>query len=141
MSSSNDAEEINENQFITLDFFKTDQTITDSQDDNTLLRIIKSSNNEVKKELKTVVDDITAIEGTKFFGRAQDVTMTLAISQKLRDINHMYDEAKKVKDEYDSQIETLKGDVRAIAPKRTSLEVVTRTVPFEDDYFANRHLP
>lgn len=138
---SSDSEEINQNQFITLDFFKTDQKFTDNQDDDTLLRIVKSANNEVKKELKTVVDDITAIEGTKFFGKAQDTTMTLAISMKLRDINHMYDEAKKVKDEYDSQIETLKGDVRAIAPKRTSLEVVAREVPFEDDYFAERHVP
>jgi len=43
--------------------------------------------------------------------------------------------------DYNNQIETLLGDIRAIAPKRTSLEVVTRTVPFEDDYFAERHLP
>ncbi len=138
---SSDSEEINENQFITLDSLKTDLDITDNQDDNTLLRIVKESNNEVKKELKTVVDDITSIEGTKFFGRAHDAANTFAISRIRRDLNQMYDEADKIMKNYESQIETLKGDVRAIAPKRTSLEVVTRTIPFEDNYFAERHLP
>ena len=138
---SSDAEEINENQFITLASIKTDLTFTDDQDDDILLRIVKESNNEVKKELKTVVDDITSIEGTKFFDRAQDAANTFAISRIRRDINQMYDEAEKIMNSYKSQIETLKGDVRAIAPKRTSLEVVTRTIPFEDDYFAERHLP
>jgi len=138
---SSDTEEINENQFITLDYLKLDLGFTDTQDDNTLLRIVKESNNEIKKELKTVVDDITAIEGTKFFGRAQDAAHTFAISRVRRDINKMYDEAEKIMKSYTSQIETLLGDVRAIAPKRTSMEVVTRVVPFEDDYFAERHLP
>lgn len=138
---SNDIEEINENQFITLTSVKSDFGFTDTQDDNTLLRIIKESNNEVKKELKTVVDNITDIEGTKFFGRAADAANTFAISRIRRDINQMYDEAEKIMKSYTSQIETLKGDVRAIAPKRTSLKVVTRTIPFEDDYFAERHLP
>lgn len=138
--SSND-EEINENQFITLESLKLDLDFTDTQDDNTLLRIVKESNNEVKKELKTVVDDITSIEGTKFFGRSQDAAHTFAMSRVRRDINQMYDEEEKIMKNYNSQIETLKGDVRAIAPKRTSLEVVTRTIPFEDDYFAERHIP
>ena len=138
---SSDSEEINENQFITLDSLKLDLEFTDTQDDNTLLRIVRESNNEVKKELKTVVDDIVSIEGTKFFGRAKDAANTFAISRIRRDINQMYDEAEKLMKDYRSQIETLKGDVRAIAPKRTSLEVVTRTIPFEDDYFAERHLP
>lgn len=138
---SSDNEEINENQFITLDSLKTDLDITDTQDDNTLLRIVKESNNEVKKELKTVVDDITSIEGTKFFGRAEDAAHTFALSRFRRDINQMYDESEQIMKSYNSQIETLLGDVRAIAPKRTSLEVVTRTIPFEDDYFAERHLP
>ena len=138
---SSDTEEINENQFITLNSIKADFSFTDEQDDDTLLRIVKESNNEVKKELKTVVDDITSIEGTKFFGRAQDAANTFAISRIRRDINQMYDQADNIMKSYKSQIETLKGDVRAIAPKRTSLEVVTRTIPFEDDYFAERHLP
>lgn len=138
---SSDAEEINENQFITLAFIKTDFPFTDDQDDNTLLRIVNESNNEVKKALKTVVDNITDIEGTKFFDRAHDAAYTFAISRIRRDINQMYDEADKIMKNYNSQIETLKGDVRAIAPKRTSLEVVARTIPFEDDYFAERHIP
>ena len=136
-----DTEEINENQFITLDSLKLDLDITDDLDDNTLLRIANESNNEVKKELKTVVDSITSIQGTKFFDRAHDTALTFALSRIRRDLNQMYDEADKIMKNYESQIETLKGDVRAIAPKRTSLEVVTRTIPFEDDYFAERHLP
>ena len=136
---STDSEEINENQFITLDFFKNDLTITDSQDDNTILRIIKSANNELKKQLKTVVDEIKDIEGTKFFGRAQDAALTYALSLYRRDVNQMYDESDKIMSNYNNEIKTLLGDVRAIAPKRTSLEVVTRDVPFEEDYFAERH--
>jgi len=53
----------------------------------------------------------------------------------------MFDEAKKIMNDFDSEMATLLGDIRATAPKRTSLEVVTRTIPFEDDYFAERHLP
>lgn len=138
---SSDTEEINENQFITLTFLKSFLKITDTQDDDTLLEIVKSSNNELKKQLKTVVDDITSIEGTKFFGRAQDTALTFALSKVRRNLNQMYEEADKLKANYTSEIETLLGDVRAIAPARTSLQVVTRTIPFEDDYFANRHLP
>lgn len=138
---SSDDEEINENQFITLEFLKTVLKFKDDQDDQELLSIIKLSNNELKKELKTVVDDITDIEGTKFFDRAQDTALTFATAHVRRDVNQMYDEADKIEKEYERQIETLKGDVRAIAPKRTSLEVVSRTVSFEDDYFAERHLP
>lgn len=138
---SNDIEEINENQFITLNFLKEYLDITDTQDDSTLLAIIKSANNEVKKQLKTVVDSITDIEGTKFFGRAQDVALTFCISYVKRDINQMFDQAKIILEDFNSQMATLLGDVRAIAPKRTSLEVVTRDISFEDDYFAERHLP
>ncbi len=139
--SISDSEEINENQFISLDSLKSFLKITDPQDDDTLLQIVKSSNNELKKQLKTVVDDIVSIEGTKFFDRAQDTALTFAVSKVRRNINHLYDEADKIKANYESEIETLLGDVRAIAPKRTSLEVVTRTIPFEDNYFAERHLP
>ena len=139
--SSNDTDEINQNQFITLDFFKNYFTITDKQDDDTLLEIVKASNNEIKKQIITVVDDITAIEGTKFFDRAQDAALTFATAKFRRDINQTYDEADKINKSYLSEIESLKGDIRATAPKRTSLEVVTRTIPFEDDYFAERHLP
>jgi hypothetical protein len=138
---SSDTEEINENQFITLPFLKSFLKSTDTQDDNILLEIVKSSNNELKKQLKTVVDDITSIEGTKFFDRAQDTALTFALSKVRRNINQMYDEADKLKANYTSEIQTLLGDVRAIAPKRTSLQVVTRTIPFEEDYFAERHLP
>lgn len=134
-------DEINENQFVTLDFLKAYLKFTDSQDDDTLLGIVKSANNEVKKQLITVVDDILAIEGTKFFDRAQDAALIFCVSYVRRDINQMYDEAKILLDNFNSQMVTLLGDIRATAPKRTSLQVVSRTVPFEDDYFADRHLP
>ena len=138
---SSDSQEINQNQFLTLEFFKNYFSITDKQDDDTLSEIVKAANNEIKKQIITVVDDITAIEGTKFFDRAQDAALTFATAKFRRDINQMYDEADKINKSYLSEIETLKGDIRATAPKRTSLEVVTRTIPFEDDYFAERHLP
>ncbi len=58
-----------------------------------------------------------------------------------RDINHMFDESAKIMTDYTNQIQTLLGDIRAIAPERTSTQVVTRSIPFEDDYFAERHTP
>lgn len=67
--------------------------------------------------------------------------MVFCISYVRRDINQMYDEAEKIRGNFNSQMETLLGDIRASAPKRTSLELVTRTRSFEDDYFAERHLP
>ena len=134
-------QEINENTFVTLDSLKSYLKITDTQDDNTLLRIVNTANNELKKNLVTVVDDISNIEGTKFFDRASDVAIIFCLSQVRRDINQMYDESDKILKDYQSQLETLLGDVRAIAPERTSREVVTREVPFEDDYFAERHVP
>lgn len=135
------SEEINENQFVTLTYYKSYHKITDKQDDDTLLGIIKSANNEVKKQIVTVVDNILDIEGTKFFDRAQDAALVFCTSYARRDINQMYDEAEKLLNNFNSQMETLLGDIRATAPKRTSLEVVSRTIPFEDDYFAERHLP
>jgi len=133
--------EINKNQFITLTSLKSDLDITDEQDDNILLRIVKESNNEVTKELKTVVDSITSIEGTVFFSKGRDTALTFAISRIRRDLNQMYDEAATIMKDYKSQIETLKGDVRAIAPVRTSRQLIVRDVPAEDDYFAERHIP
>ncbi len=135
------SEEINDNQFITIEFLKSYLDVTDSQDDNTYQSIIKSANNELKKQLVTVVDDIAGIVGSKFFDRAQDVALTFSLSIVRRDINQMYDEAKKIMTDYNSQIKSLLGDIRATAPVRTSLQAVTRDVPFEDDYFAERHLP
>lgn len=137
---SSNGTEINKNYFITRDSLKSYLTITDTQDDDTLLRIVKTANNELKKQLVTVVDDIAALEGTKFFDRAQDVALTYCMSLVKRDINQMFTEAKDIMNDYDAQLESLLGDVRAIAPERTSLEVVTRDIPFEDDYFAERHI-
>lgn len=139
MSANGDV--INDNLFVTLESLKNYLEITDTQDDNTLLRITKTANNELKKKLVTVVDNITKIKGTKFFDRAVDVALVFCLSQVRRDINHMYDESDKILKDYESQLETLLGDVRAIAPERTSRQVVTRQVPFEDDYFAERHIP
>ena len=50
----------------------------------------------------------------------------------------MYDESDKLKANYTSEIETLLGDVRAIAPVRTSRQVVSKEVDFEDEFFENR---
>lgn len=133
------SDEINDNYFVSLKSLKSYLEITDTQDDNALLRIVVTANNELKKQLITVVDDITSLEGSSFFDKATDVALVFCLSQYRRDVNQMYDEADKILTTYNSQIETLLGDVRAHAPKRTSLEVVTRDVPFEEDYFAERH--
>lgn len=135
-----DSEEINENQFVTLNSLKDYFGFTDKQDDDTLLRIVNSGNNELKKALKTVVDSITSIQGTKFFDRAVDVVLIYCNAQIKRDINQMYDESDKILKVYENAKETLLGDVRAIAPVRTSNEMITRDVDFEDDYFAERHV-
>ena len=86
-----------------------------------------------------VVDNINAIAGTKFFGRARSVAYTYALGLIRRDVNQMYDESDRILANYKEQLETLLGDLRAIAPQKTAYEVVTRNVPAEDDYFAERH--
>lgn len=136
MSSQED--QINKNQLVTLDSFKDYVPITDTQDDSTILRIVNIGNNELKKQLVTVVDDITSLEGTAVFEKAQGVALTYCMSLYRRDVNQMYQEAKDIMKDYESQLESLLGDVRAFAPKRTSRELVTRDVSFEDDYFAER---
>lgn len=137
---SEENSEINENQFVTLDNLKDTFGFTDKQDDSTLLRIVNAGNNELKKALKTVVDNITQIKGTKFFDRATDVALIYCDAQIKRNINQMYQESDNILKVYENAKESLLGDVRAIAPARTAREVVTRDVPFEDDYFAERHV-
>ena len=135
------SEEINENQFVTLDDVKNQFGFTSTQSDNKLLFIVQSANDEVKKRIITVVDDITQIENSKFFPKCLDTAMTFCEAEIKRQINHLYDEYEKIMKSFESKMESLLGDLRAIAPKRTSLQVVSRDVPFEDDYFAERHMP
>lgn len=132
------SEEINENQFVTLDDVKLHFKFTDSQDDDTLLSIIQSANNEVKKQIIGVVDDISKIESSKFYPRCVDVSLVFCESEIRRQINQMYDESEKIMKSFESKMESLLDDMKAIAPVRTSRQVVSKEVEFEDEYIANR---
>lgn len=123
---SSEKQQINSNNFVTLDSFKEYAKIKDKLDDATILRIVSTGNNEMKKKLVTVVDNITAIEGTHFFGEATDAVLTFCLSQYRRDVNHLYKEAKDILADYNSQLETLLDDVRATAPERTS-KLITKS--------------
>lgn len=141
MSTEDPQSAMNTNQFITLDDVKAEFGFTDTQDDQTLLTIVVASNDELKKRVVAVVDSVEAIEGTKFFQRARDVAMVFAEAEIRRKVNQLYQESDTIMQRFLSMVETLQGDMRAIAPVRSSRQVVTRTVPFEDDYFAERHVP
>jgi len=130
--------EINENQFVTLDSIKAHFGFTDTQDDNTLLQIIQSANNEIKKQIVGVVDDISKIEQSKFFPRCVDAAIVFCEAEIRRQINQMYEQSDVIKKSFDDKIETLLEDMKAIAPVRTSRQVVSRKVDFEDEFFENR---
>jgi len=130
--------EINENQFITLDDAKKRFGFTSTLNDDILLSIVKSSNNEVKKLIVGVVDDIASIEGSKFFPRCKDTALIFCEAEIKRQINHMYDEYEKIIKVFNSMMDSLLEDMKAIAPVRTSREVVSREVDFEDEFVANR---
>ena len=130
--------EINENQFISLDDVKLRFGFTSTQKDDILLPIIQSANNEVKKLIVGVVDDISKIESSKFFPRCIDAAMIFCEAEIRRQINHMYDEHEKIIKTFNGMMESLLEDMKAIAPVRTSRQVVTRDVDFEDEFFENR---
>jgi hypothetical protein len=134
-------EDINSNQFITLDYFKTRLGITDDQDDDDIEGFIQTAKNIVTEKVVSVVDSVNAIVGTRFYPECQNVAYTYTLFQYRRDINQMYNEADKLEKTYEKQLEALMGDMRSIAPVRTSRQVIVRDVPIEDDYFAERHIP
>ena len=130
--------EINDNLFVTLDGVKLHFGITDTQDDDTILSIVQSSNNEVKKQIIGVVDDISKIENSKFFSRCVDAAMIFCEAEIRRQINQMYDQSEKIMKSFDGKMESLLEDMKAIAPVRTSRQVVSKEVVFEDEFFADR---
>ena len=100
--------------------------------------MLSSANNEVKKQIVGVVDDITKIEDSKFFPRCVDVTMIFCESEIRRQINYMYDESEKIMKSFGTMLQSLLEDMKAIAPVRTSRQVVSKQVDFEDEFFADR---
>lgn len=132
------SQEINENQFVTLDDVKLHFKFPSTQNDDTLSSIVQSANDEIKKRIVGVVDDISKIEDSKFFPRCMNAALTFCEAEIRRQINHMYDESEKVMKSFEGKIESLLEDMKAIAPVRTSRQVVSKDVDFEDEFFENR---
>lgn len=130
--------EINENQFVTLDDLKSRFGITDNQDNDILLFIVQSANDEIKKRIVGVVDDISKIENSKFFPRCINVAMIFCEAEVKRQINHKHPESEQTKKVFENMMESLLEDMKAIAPVRTSRQVVSKEVDFEDEFFENR---
>ena len=128
----------NEVQFITLDFVKSFFGITDKQDDDTLLGIVQGANMEMKKNLVGVADDIANLKGTQFWTSIQSVALIFVESEIRRQINQMFTEAETIMARFKERVETLKGELRSIAPKRSSRLIAKRDEDFEDDFFAER---
>jgi len=131
----------NNNQFITVTFFKNHFGYKDNQDDATILDIVNDSNGNVRTKIKAVFDDINAFKNSLFYPRARACSIQFAEAEKLRILNQMYDEAKTAMAAYNANIKNLQSDIRADAPVRTSREVVHRDTPEEDEYFATRRWP
>ena len=130
--------DINANVFINLDDVKLHFKFTDDQDDATLFDITQSANNELKKRVVIAVDDVLQLEGGKFFPLCQDAAFVFCEAEIRRQINDMHEESKIIMGRFESMMVTLLTDMRAIAPVRTSREVVVKDTSFEDDYFAER---
>lgn len=125
-------------QFVTLDFVKSHFKITDKQDDDTLLGIVQAANLEVKKQIRPVVDDIDAIEGSRFFQEAQTAALTFVEAEIRRQINQLYTEADTIMAQFTAKMLTLVGDIRSEAPTRKSRNIASRDEDFEDEFFSTR---
>ncbi len=125
-------------QFLTLDFLKAHFKITDDQDDDTLFGIVQAANMEMKKRLVGVTDDISNLAGSQFWPSIQSTALVFAESEIRRQINQLYTEAATIMDRFKEQAETLVGELRSIAPIRSSRINVGRDEDFEDDFFAER---
>ena len=128
----------NEIQFVTLEFVKNHFVITDKQDDDTLLGIVQAANNELKKSIVGVVDDVAKLKETQFWSSIQSTALMYVESEIRRQINQLYNDAATVKLRYDESLAMLVNELRSVAPKRTKRELVGRDEDFEDDYFAER---
>ena len=128
-------------QFVTLQFIKGHFKITDTQDDEKLLEIVQAGNQEAKKKLIAVTDDLGTIEGSIFFQSIQDAVIVYCESEIRRQINQLYDEAKTIMERFVVMMEEVVEEIRSQAPERTSRHIASRDINFEDDYFAERRLP
>ena len=125
--------------FITLSEVKTLYGFTDTQDDVTLQEITDSANSEISKSIAGVVDNATI--SPEFLKKGKSIAFVFAESEIRRQINQMYDDAEKIMKKFKLILEPFVDDLKSIAPVRSSRQVITRDVPFEDDYFAERHVP
>ena len=131
----------NDLQFITLSHLKKHFKITDTQDDDTLLEIVQAGNQEAKKYIIGVVDDLDTVEGSIIFEPCRDAVMVFCESEIRRQINHMYPEAKDIMENFEYMMASVVREIRSQAPVRTSRLIAARDINFEDDFFAERRLP
>jgi len=131
----------NDNQFLTIESFKSIFGITDDQDNDVILEIVNDSNGEIRSIMKAVVDNTDDIENSLFFPRAHAAALKFAEAEKLRRINQMYDEAKETMTAYTNTKLNLINDILGDAPERASRALVSREIPEEDIYFATRRWP
>jgi len=128
-------------QFVTLAQLKAHFKITDTQDDDTLLQIVQAGNQEAKKYIIGVVDDLDAIEGSIIFEPCKDAVMVYCESEIRRQINQMYTEGDNIMEKFEYMMASVVKEIRSQAPERTSRQLAKRDTNFEDDFFAERRLP
>lgn len=128
----------NEVQFLTIDFLKAHFDITDDQDDNILFGIVQAANMEMKKRLTGLVDDISNLAGTQFWPSIQSAALVFAESEIRRQLNQLYTEAETTMNRFKEQMESLVGELKSVAPTRTSRNIASVDEDFEDEFFAER---
>ena len=119
-------------QFITLDLVKSKFTNPDDQDDAPILSIVQSANLALPKRLPGVADDIANLAGTQFWSSIQSVGLTYAEAEIRRSINHLYTEAETIMKRFEDAVISLLGEMKSIAPVRTSRIIAKRDDFVED---------
>ena len=125
-------------QFITLDLVKSKFTNPDDQDDAPILSIVQSANLALPKRLPGVADDIANLAGTQFWSSIQSVGLTYAEAEIRRSINHLYTEAETIMKRFEDAVISLLGEMKSIAPVRTSRIIAKRDDDFENKFLTER---
>lgn len=114
----------NENQFLTLNFIKSVKDFDDNLEDSKLLAIIADANYTMT-DLLTPVIDLIDTSNTKFFDKAQSVTLMYFDYLYTRKILKLYTEAHEMEVEFTKRAKTFLDAIKAQPSKAERSQVIS----------------
>ena len=95
-----------------LDSFKSDMGITDDGQDAQILPVLEAANRRISLVLLPVLD-IRKLESTDFWQDAKNVALLYGKALYHKHVNHVEEEYKSYKEEYDSSVIVLINAIKA----------------------------